>query len=260
MRRFDHLFSGRPALIGVVHLPPLPGYDTSPGLQACIDHALRDLAVYEAAGFSGVLIENEWDRPHRVLAGPETIAAMTVITRAVVAARHRIPIGVEVLLNDPQASLAIAAAGGADFIRTDYFVDRMARADFGEMQVDPAALMDYRRQIDAEHVLVLADIQVKYAQMLERRGIDESAHLAAVHGADAIIVTGTVTGEAPLPTDLELASAASTGIPLLIGSGLSPHNAVACLAMCRGAIVGSALMSNGRADMNKARQLRGAMS
>lgn len=259
MSRFDRLFPERSALIGVVHLPPLPGYDASPGLQTCIDHAMRDLAVYEAAGFSGVLIENEWDRPHRVLAGPETIAAMTVITRAVVAKRQRMPIGVEVLLNDPQASLAIAAAGGADFIRTDYFVDRMARADYGEMQIDPAALMGYRRRIDAEHVLVLADIQVKYAQMLVPRGIDQSARLAAVHEADAIVVTGTVTGEVPRRSDIELASSAST-IPVLVGSGLTPHNASACLAVCRGAIVGSALMTDGRADIDKARQLRGAIS
>jgi TPP-dependent indolepyruvate ferredoxin oxidoreductase alpha subunit len=76
---------------------------------------------------SGALIENDINQPHTMVSGAEVHAAMTRVTREVVA-RARVPIGVEVLLNDWRASLAIASATGASFIRMDFFVDRVKDA------------------------------------------------------------------------------------------------------------------------------------
>ena len=94
----------------MIHLPPLPGYPGSPGLAAVIAHALAELAVYRVGGLDGVLVENELDQPHRVEAGRETIAVMTAVTRELVAAAASLPVGIEILLNDPEASLAVALA------------------------------------------------------------------------------------------------------------------------------------------------------
>ncbi len=160
--------SERP-LIGVIHLPPLPGYPDSPGLAAVVAHALAELAVYRVGGLDGVLVENENDSPHRVTAASETIAAMTRVTHALVAAANRLPVGIEILLNDPEASLAVAHCSGADFIRTDYFADEMQRPEYGAMRIAPADVVAYRARIGAQRVLILADIQVKYAQMIAPR-------------------------------------------------------------------------------------------
>ena len=182
--------SERP-LIGVIHLPPLPGYPGSPGLAAVVAHALAELAVYRVGGLDGVLVENENDSPHRVTAASETIAAMTRVTHALVAAANRLPVGIEILLNDPEASLAVAHSSGADFIRTDYFADEMQRPEYGVMRIAPADVLAYRARIGAERVLILADIQVKYAQMIAPRTLEESAREAREQGADAILVTGS---------------------------------------------------------------------
>ena len=104
---------------------------------------------------------------------------MTRITRALVQESESVIVGCEILLNDPKASLAVAAAAGAAFIRTDYFVDRMTRPEFGEFHIDPDALIAYRREIGAEHIMILADIQVKYATMVEPRPLKDSAHSLA---------------------------------------------------------------------------------
>lgn len=254
MSRFSELFPGCKPIIGMIHLPPLPDYVKSPGMDAIVESALGDLRVLEECHVDGVLIENEYDRPHRVLATPETVHAMTQVTEAVVAASHRIVVGCEILLNDPRASLDVARAAGASFIRTDYFVDRMSRPEYGEFAIDPEGLLDYRVSIDAADVLVLTDIQVKYATMLEDRTLAESAALATARQADAIVVSGSATGSAPVPDEL-IAAGRGAGVPVIIGSGLDATNAVSLMPLCDGAIVGTALMRDRRVDSGRVTSL-----
>ena len=259
MSRFREVFSGRKAIIGLCHLPPLPDYPDSPGIDALLAHAFNDLRVLQDGGFDGILVENEYDRPHRVSAEPGTIAAMSEITIAVSSAAEKITVGCEILLNDPKASLDVAKASAATFIRTDYFVDRMTRPQYGEFEIDPEGLINYRKKIAATDVLILADIQVKYATMIEERPLQESAHIACIKGADAVVVTGDETGDAPTVGQLRAARsgviASGLDIPVIIGSGLAADNAAELLGECDGAIVGTALMRDRQVDASAAQRL-----
>ena len=242
MSRFRALFGEGKPIIGVIHLPALPGCAGSPGLDAVLERAARDVAALERGGAQAILVENDDDAPKRVEAGAETIAIMTRVTREAVRAAHGAVVGIEILLNDPMASLAVAKAAGARFIRTDYFVDPMARPEYGgAMAIDPDRLLAYRQTIAADDVLILADIQVKYATMTVARGLTESAGLAARHRADGIVVTGRVTGEAPPARDIAEAKAGAGSVPVVVGSGLDADNAAALLAVADGAIVGTSL-------------------
>jgi membrane complex biogenesis BtpA family protein len=258
MAGFRDRFPAAKPVIGVIHLPALPGYPGSPGLAALVAHALAELATYRVGALDGVLVENENDQPHRVEAGRETIAVMTAVTRELVAAAGSLPVGIEILLNDPEASLAVALAAGAGFIRTDYFADEMSRPEHGAMRIAPEDVMAYRAGIGAEHVLVLADIQVKYAQMLAPRTLAESARRAREARADAIVVTGTRTGEPPSSDELRGAREGAADCPVLIGSGLAAGNAAALLAVADGAIVGTSLMRAGRATPEQVSALTAA--
>lgn len=257
--RFVAVFPGPKPIIGMIHLPPLPDYPKSPGIDAIIAGALRDLRVLMDQNFDGVLVENEYDRPHRVGASPDTVAAMTTITAAIVEEARGIVVGCEILLNDPEASLTVAKNSGARFIRTDYFVDHMMRPKYGEFCIDPVGLMDHRSAIGARDILVLADIQVKYATMVIERPLSESARLACSHHADAIIVTGDSSGDAPALKQIReaLKGVAASGriIPVLVGSGLSTSNAQALLSVANGAIVGTSLIRAGAVDSLAANQL-----
>ncbi len=240
MSRLPTLFPARRPVIGMIALPPLPGYPDGPGIDALVDAALQDLARLEAGGVDGALVENDYDQPHTMVGGAEIHAAMTRVTREVVA-RARVPIGVEVLLNDWRASLAIAATTGARFIRVDFFVDRVM-TKLGPFEPDPAALFAYRRAIGAEHVQVYADLQVKYTTLIGGpKPLAQSAREAAAAGADAVIVSGTETGIAPVADDIREARAGD--LPVLIGSGLTTENAGALMPHADGAIVGTALRS-----------------
>jgi membrane complex biogenesis BtpA family protein len=255
MTKFEQVFGTKRAIIGVIHLPPLPGYPTSPGIEEVVRKALEDLTALESGPVHGILVENEWDRPHRVEAAKETIAAMTRVTRELVGAARSARVGVEILLHDPEASIAAAAMSGASFIRTDYFSDPMERREYGEMRIDPEGLLRYRRRLAADSVLVLADIQVKYARMLVERTLAESARIAVESGADAVVVTGSRTGEPPALAELEEARRGAGEIPLLVGSGLSASNAPALLRVADGAIVGTSLQGDGRMDAGKVKEI-----
>lgn len=254
-------FSGKLPLIGVVHLPPLPGYPGARAVEVLSAHALADLAVLESLGYDGILIENENDQPHQILAAPEGVAVMTRVVSDAVRAAKSIVVGAEILLNDPKASLAVAKAAGAGFIRTDYFVDRMARDEYGgEMAIDAPGLLAYRERIGATRVAITADVQVKYARMLEKKTLAESVRQARAAGADGIIVTGQLTGDAPVVDHLAEARRAADGHPILIGSGLTAENAEVVMKHADGAIVGTGIMTNGKMDRTKAARLMEVVS
>lgn len=224
----------------MIALPPLPGYPAFSTIDALVEAALADLAALEHGGASAVLVENDFDQPHTLVGGAEIVAAMARVTAEVVR-RARIPVGVEVLLNDWRASLAVAAAAGARFIRLDFFVDRV-RSKLGVIEPDTAAILDYRQRIHAEHVQIYADLQVKYTTMADGpKPIARSAREAAAAGADAVIVTGTETGIGPEAADLLDARAGD--VPVLIGSGLGPDNAARLVPHADGFIVGTSMRS-----------------
>ncbi len=265
MTRFSERFGVVLPVIGAIRLPPLPDRPGSPGLTALIDHACADLAALRDGGADGALLVNEHDQPHRLRAQPETISSMSRILRAIMEERGDLVVGCQVLLNDPIASLALARTSGADFIRCDHFVDPMQRPEYGPMMIDPDGLIAYRREIDAQDILILADIQVRNAQMLEQRSLRESARQACLHLADAVIVTGTEPGVPPADSDVHDAlagiDASNLNVPLLIGGGLQLGNATSFLSVSDGAIVGTGIArDDGRIDEHQVRQLIDSIS
>ena len=63
----------------------------------------------------GLLFCNEADLPYRLQTGPETAAAMAALVGELRSKIHR-PFGIDIVW-DPVASLAVARATGAAFVR-----------------------------------------------------------------------------------------------------------------------------------------------
>ena len=104
-------------------------------------------------------------------------------------------------------------------------------------------------------VAILADIQVKYARLVTPRTLAESAALARQKGADAVVVTGGETGEAPLLDDIRGAKTGAADTPVLLGSGVDSANARELLAAADGAIVGTSLKTGDSVDPDKVKEL-----
>jgi len=254
MSRFASLFHAvlpaRP-LIAVVHLPPSLGYASCPGIEDGVRMLAEDLGVLSQAGFDGVLLENDADKPHALMVSKAQVAWLTRLAHEA-RARVAVPLGIGVQRIDWDATLSVAAAASLDFVRLDVFVDRVRMQ--GEIViVDPTEVCALRQALGAERVQLWTDVHVKHADLMEERSIAESARLAIASGADAVIVTGTRTGEPPRVEDVSEVAAAAR--PVLIGSGLTPSFASTYASLSDGALVGSALKRGDRIDASLARDM-----
>lgn len=257
-RTLASIFPRALPIVAVLHLPPLMGYAGFAGTEAVIENALRQLEAIEAAGMDGVLVENEYDLPHRFTPGPECVATFAIVCHEV-ACRARIPVGGEILAHHPQGSLASVKAVSGRFVRTDFFVDRV-RTDGGvEVEVDPDAILAYRAWIGAGDVALWTDVQVKYSTMLEAKSIAESARQAEAAGSDGIVVTGRASGDPPVLDDLRTVKAATT-LPVIVGSGLDADNAADLLGVADAALVGTSLKTGTTIDRARAERLMTAVA
>ncbi|MXW12596.1 MAG: BtpA/SgcQ family protein [Synechococcus sp. SB0662_bin_45] len=260
--RWRQLFGDQRPLIGVVHLPPLPG---APGWGGDMDAveawALADARAYASGGAAAVLVENFGDHPffpHQ--APPETVAAMGRIATAVVRAVP-LPVGINVLRNDGAAAMAVAVASGARFIRVNVLSGAMV-TDQGLIQGCAAQLLRQRRLLAADDVAVLADVLVKHALPLTPLPVGIAVQDTLERGgADGVIVSGDSTGTPVDPEILHQARHAAKGAPVLIGSGFGPATADHLGPLCDGVIVASALKRDGQlcnpVDPQRVAQLQG---
>jgi membrane complex biogenesis BtpA family protein len=190
-----------------------------------------------------------WDIPFR--AGPhiqpESIAAHAVVAEAV---RREIdlPMGINLVHNGGTALLGIAIASGADFIRVCMFTGAGVW-DAGSWDEGCAAdLMRRRKELHAEHIKLFADVDKKHSVRFP--GIDLATHIEWTNffGADALIVSGRMTGDAPDLAKVREAKVLAGDRPILIGSGVDERNIGAFIDVADGIIVGTSTKEEGRCE------------
>ncbi|MFP4624073.1 MAG: BtpA/SgcQ family protein [Gemmatimonadota bacterium] len=249
-------------VIGMVHLPPLPGsprWAGPPGdFEPVLERAASDARTLADGGVDAVLVENYGDAPfHRDRVEAVTIAAMT---RAVAAVREAVdrPVGVNVLRNDARAALAVAAATGATFIRVNVHTGGMY-TDQGWIEGRAAETLRLRSAI-APGVAILADVLVKHATPPAGLTLADAARDAWHRGlADALVVSGPATGAPTEPDRVAAVREAVPGAVVLVGSGVTAATVAAALSAADGVIVGSALEADGVAggpvELDRVRRL-----
>ena len=239
-------------LTGVVHLPPMPGYESSPGIDRVIEFAIEEARTLERAGFTGILLENEGDRPHALHVSDEYIENTAQLIKAVKAATA-LPVGFEILY-DMVGTIRAGIDGRADFVRLDVFTDD-TEVRWGIVRECTNEVADLRRRSPEFFPQIWADIHVKHGRNLSGRSLAESTRLAIDHGARALIVTGTVTGEPPTIADCQEMRRYANGVPLLVGSGFSAENASRLGVVCDGTVVASSVQVDGRFDLERCQRL-----
>jgi membrane complex biogenesis BtpA family protein len=243
-----------PRLVGVVHLPPLPGSPrASASARDVARSAARDARILADCGFDLAMIENFGDAPFFASRVPSvTVSAMTACALAVREACPDLPLGINVLRNDAEAALSIAAVVGAACIRVN--VHTGARVtDQGVVEGRAAETLRLRRALDAESVAVWADVDVKHSAPLGggttgEGAIEQEAEDAVARGlANALLVTGEGTGKGVDLAKLRRAHriAHRLDVELLVASGATAEGLPDLAGACDGVIVGSALRDGG---------------
>ncbi|NIH66880.1 BtpA/SgcQ family protein [Modestobacter marinus] len=254
------LFGTEKTLVGAVHLPPLPGSPSYRGQSVAelCRFAVEEAQAYVGNGFDTVIVENHWDLPFLKPGehGYEVAATMGVITAAVVAELGA-KVGVSVLSNAGQCSVAAAWAAGAGWVRVNQWANAYV-ANEGIIEGQAASTTRYRHAIGADPVRVFADVHVKHGAhaIVADRTLAEQTEDAEFFDADVLIATGSRTGH-PTSVAEVVGIRDHTQLPVVIGSGIDPTNVGPLLAECDGAIVASAAKENsrwwGRVDPEKVR-------
>ena len=167
---FDFLGDKTKVVIAMAHIGALPGsplYDADGGVSKLIEGVLKDIEALQAGGVDAVMFGNENDRPYVLKAPPEGVAAMTAVVQAV-KPHLKVPFGVNYLW-DPLASVAIAAATGASFVR-EIFTGLFA-SDMGLWQADCAGALRLRRNLGRDDMKLLFNINAEFAHSLDERPI-----------------------------------------------------------------------------------------
>ena len=209
------LFGVPRALVGVVHVPALPGTPASDRtIDGIVEAAVADARVYASAGFHGLVLENTFDRPYlKGDVGPEIVAALAVVGLGVQRAA-RLPLGIQVLAGANQAAMAVALACGASFVRVEGFVFAHV-ADEGLIESSAGRLLRYRRAIGADRIRVFADIKKKHSAHALTADVSlvETAKAAEFFLVDGVIVSGIATGEPADASEVQSVARAQSAFP-----------------------------------------------
>lgn len=258
LQSFQDLFGVKKPVIGMLHLPPLPGSPiyNGKGLKDIIDRALFDAAELQEGGVDALEVENFSDPtyyPQEV--GPELTAAMAVISDHVIRAASK-PVGI-CILSDPKASLSVAHAVGAKFVRATFFTEASVDVS-GLVCPKPHELLRFRKFLDPS-IKIFTDVHIKHSAPLVNRPLGDSALDAKYFLSDAVIISGTHTGKETKLEDLQEAKDAVEDFPVLVGSGFRKEHAEKILAIADGAIVGTSLKKDGVSsnvvDRNRVKEL-----
>lgn len=236
---FDFFGTKKKVIIAMAHIGAMPGsplYDEKGGMQKLIDGVAADIENLQSGGVDAIMFGNENDRPYLLKATPESTAAMTAVVAAL-KPMIKVPFGVNYLW-DPTASVAIAAATGAQFVR-EIFTGVFA-SDMGVWAPDAATPARLRRNLGRPDMKLLYNINAEFAHSLDERPIELRARSAVFSSlADAILVSGPVTGEPADSSQLKRVCETVRDVPVFANTGVNLDNVKETLALASGVIIGT---------------------
>jgi len=240
-KTLKQIFKTKKPIIGMIHFPPLVGYPEFPGIDYITKKAIREVKILSKEKVDAIMVENNYDTPHKEFVAPEITAMIAYLTNKV-CQNTNLPVGISTLWNDYKTSLGVCATTRASFIRIPAFIDTVDTS-YGLMKKRSKEATALRKKLNLNHVAILADVQVKHSEMINRnKSLSQSIKEAIRDQADAIIITGRWTGDSPKLDDLEIArESAGNKFPILIGSGATKDNVKQLLKYANGIIVGTAI-------------------
>jgi uncharacterized protein len=231
-------------VIAMAHFPGLPGrpwHDREAGRARLVDAVGRDIEVLQDAGVDAVLFCNEADIPYQLEVGPEIPAAMAAVIGEL-RSSIRVPFGVNILW-DAKASLALARATGATFVRE--VLTGVYESDLGLIAPALGEIAAYRDAIGAADVALFGNITPEFSSTLGTRTVAQRATSASFLGLDAILISGPEAGVQFAMGDLQEAKAAVPQTPVFANTGVRAEHLAGILAVADGVIVGTSLKVDG---------------
>ncbi|NOH02720.1 MAG: BtpA/SgcQ family protein [Chloroflexi bacterium] len=261
------LFGVEKPVIGMCHMQAMPGdpqYDAVKGMAWVYEQARADMLALQEGGVDAILFSNEFSLPY--LTKVETITAACMASVIGELKREiKIPYGVNVLW-DPRASIDLAMATGAQFVR-EIFTGVYA-SDFGLWNTNAGEVIRHQHAIGAQHVRLFFNIVPEAAAYLGNRPVTDIARSTVFNNRpDALCVSGLTAGAETSAQTLKLVKDVVPDTPVFANTGVRLDNVEEQLRAADGAVIGTTFKQEGntwnaidlqrvRTLMNKVKELR----
>ncbi len=170
---------------------PLPGSYLNQGesFPEITEHAMAEAAQLAKIGYDGFILQNMHDGPLRQHAQPQTLTYMTMLAAELRRAFPDKYLGI--LVNwDGVASLAVAEAARADFIRVEYLYTGVSVGLCGMVEGQCAEILDLKKKLGST-MPVYADAQEVSGHFLAAPDkIDEGVRIVQRAYADGLFMSG----------------------------------------------------------------------
>jgi len=241
----DDLFHVRKPIIAMCHLRALPGdpdYDLHAGLAWVVERARADLRALQEGGVDAVMFSNESSLPYLTKVEPITTVTMARII-AELFPDIEVPFGVNVLW-DPTASIDLAVATGAQFVR-EIFTGVYA-SDYGTWNTNVGEVIRHRQRVGGGHVRLFFNIVPESAVYMAERTIADIARSTVFNTRpDALCVSGLTAGAETSAETLATVKEAAPNTPVFANTGVRLSNVAQQLAIADGAIVATTFKRDG---------------
>ncbi len=239
-------FGTNKPIIAMCHLQPLPGdpgYDKQGGMEKVLNAARHDLRALQDGGVDGVMFSNEFSLPYLTKVPTETVAAMARVIGELMS-EITVPHGVNVLW-DPTASIDLAAATGAKFVR-EIFTGVYA-SDFGLWNTNCGEVIRHKHAIGAENVKLIFNILPEAAKYLADRDIQEIAKTTVFNNKpDSLCVSGLTAGSGTDAQKIKLVKDMVPNTVVFANTGVNNETLEKQLSVADGAIVATTFKYNGK--------------
>ena len=246
MSWLEELFGVAKPIIGMCHLPALPGdphYDRSGGMSLVVGHARQELESLQAGGVDGILISNEFSLPYLTKTEPITAAAMAAVIGQV-RSQIEVPFGVDVLW-DAVASIDVAVATGARFVREVF--SGVYASDFGVWDSDVGRTARHRARLGGEGIRLLFNVVPEGASYLAGRELAQLTRSTVFNCLpDALCVSGLTAGAPTDSSALQTVKDAAGDVPVVVNTGVQTATAAESLRIADGAIIGTYFKHDGQ--------------
>jgi membrane complex biogenesis BtpA family protein len=233
-------------IIAMCHLEAMPGdphFEKKGGMQQVIEWARKDLHALQNGGVDAVMFSNEFSMPYLTRVDTVTVASMARVIGELLEDIH-MPFGVNVLW-DPEASLDLAIATGAKFVREIF--SGVYASDFGLWNPNAGQIIRHQHAIGAENVKLLFNIVPEAAKYLADRDIVEIAKSTVFnHLPDGLCISGLMAGAKTNTSILRQVKEAVPETVVFANTGVRMENVEEQLSIVDGAVVGTTFKFDGK--------------
>ena len=250
------LFGVKKPIIAMLHLDPLPGdprWRYGDTMESVVQHALADLKALQDGGVDGILISNEFSLPYQRHMNFVTPAAMAYVVGRL--REHiRVPFGVD-CISDGEATIELAAAVGADFVRGTFC--GVYVGDGGLYNNDFSALLRRKAALHLDNLKMLYFINPESDRNLDTRPLADIAKSTIFKAhPDGQCISANAAGQDVDDALIESVKQVNPEVVVLCNTGCRPDTIARKLRCGDAAVVGTYFKEGGKLENQRLENLR----